>query len=263
MLKVFRIITSIRLYAGMLSAVLLMVLIPETEVFSFRWVPSLSVSTTNKIIDTTYFSQKQVSDYIVMLTYSNISVWHTSSDSVMKQWGLSDLNGDITTKALTATKNLNTIRSTNVLQINNSDTSVDGVGLLLQQTKIVLNQSQSLVSPLQQMIDEEQAKIDNCTSQKSDADKIYNEWLKNQQSLQVSQATLQAQEASVCIATATVSLRSKTWVLNNLTDEISKTQDYEEIITRNKDLITKYGSLLDGTIPSDLVQVQNELSALQ
>ena len=262
MLKVFRIITSIRFYAGMICMILLMLLIPNTDVFSFRWVPSLSVSTTTKIIDTTYFSQKKVSDYAVMLTYSNITLWHSSSSSVLSQWWFSDLNWDIITKALTATKNLNTVRSTNVLQVNNSDNSVDGIGLLLQQAQIILSQSQSLVTPLQYMIDEEQSKIDSCTSQKSQADELYNDALKNQQSTQVSQATLQAQEASVCIATATVSLRSKNGVLKNLTTEITKVQDYVEIVTRNKTLIVKYGSLLDGTIPSELVQLQQELSAL-
>lgn len=239
-----------------------MLFFSKTDVLSFRWVPSLSVYTSTKIEDTVYFSQKKVADYMVMLTYSNITLWHSSSSSALSQGNFSDLNWDIISKALTAIKNLNTVRTTNVLQVSNSDDSIDGVALLLQQAQIILSQSQSLIQPLDQMIEEEQSRIDACTADKALADELYNEWLATQQATQVSHSTLQAQEASTCIATATVSLRSKNGVLKNLTTEITKTQNFVEIVTRNKDLIVQYDSILDGTIPSELVQVQKELSVL-
>jgi len=74
MLRIFRAITSLRFYAGMICMIFVMLFFTKTDVFSFRWLPSLSVSTTIKEIDTTYISQQKIADNTVLLTYANISL---------------------------------------------------------------------------------------------------------------------------------------------------------------------------------------------
>jgi hypothetical protein len=74
MLKIFRLITNIRFYAGIVCMTLLMLFFSKTDVFSFRWLPSLSVSTSMKQLDTTYIIQQKIADNAVLLTYANIAV---------------------------------------------------------------------------------------------------------------------------------------------------------------------------------------------
>jgi hypothetical protein len=54
--------------------IFVMLFFTKTDVLSFRWLPSLSVSTTIKEIDTTYISQQKIADNTVLLTYANISL---------------------------------------------------------------------------------------------------------------------------------------------------------------------------------------------
>ncbi len=237
-----------------------MLFFTKTDVFSFRWLPSLSVSTTIKEIDTTYISQQKIADNAVLLTYANISLWHEWWSS-HTAW-LEDLNGDTVSKALISIKNLQTIRSTDVLQLKTSQWWVEWLSTVLQQWNTALSQSQNIVVSLQGSIAEAQAKVDGCTAQKTQADEMYRQWLAGNNSLLIDQATTQAQQASVCISTSGVTVKSLNGVLLNLQSEVTKTQKYITFVNTNQRLITQYNDLLGGEVPSQLVQLQNEYESL-
>ena len=74
MLKLFRLITNIRFYAGIVCMIFLMLWFSKTDVLSFRWLPSLSVSTSIKQSDMTYLSKQKIADQAVLLTYANITL---------------------------------------------------------------------------------------------------------------------------------------------------------------------------------------------
>ena len=237
-----------------------MLFFTKTDVFSFRWLPSLSVSTTIKEINTSYISQQKIADNTVLLTYANISLWHEWWSS-HTAW-LEDLNGDTVSKALISIKNLQTIRSTDVLQLKNSQWWVEWLSTVVQQWNTTLSQSQNIVASLQWSIAEAQAKVDGCTAQKTQADEIYRQWLAGNNSLLIDQATIQAQQASVCISTSGVTVKSLNGVLLNLQSEIIKTQKYITFVNTNQNLITQYNDLLGGEVPSQLVQLQSEYESL-
>lgn len=237
-----------------------MLFFTKTDVLSFRWLPSLSVSITIKEIDTTYISQQKIADNAVLLTYANISLWHEWWSS-HTAW-LEDLNGDTVSKALISIKNLQTIRSTDVLQLKNSQWWVEWLSTVVQQWNTTLSQSQNIVASLQWSIAEAQAKVDGCTVQKTQADEMYRQWLASNNSLLIDQATTQAQQSSVCISTSGVTTKSLNGVLVNLQSEIMKTQKYITFVNTNQNLITQYNDLLWGEVPSQLVQLQNEYESL-
>ncbi len=232
----------------------------KTDVLSFRWLPSLSVSTTIKQSDIVYVAQQKIADQAVLLTYANITLWHEWwSSSVV--W-LEDLNGDTVSKALISIKNLQSIRSTDVLQITNSESWVQWLSIITQQWQTSLAQSQNIVLSLQSALDEAQSQVDSCTKQKTQADEMYRQWLAGTNSLLVDKATTQAQQASACISTNGVTIKSLNGVLLNLNSEITKTQKYITFITTNQTLITQYNDLLGGEVPSQLVQLQKEFQSL-
>jgi hypothetical protein len=74
MIKVFRLITNIRFYIGIVVMLVLLFFFSKNDVLSFRWLPSLSVSTTMKQIDTTYIIKQKIADNAILLTYANIAV---------------------------------------------------------------------------------------------------------------------------------------------------------------------------------------------
>jgi len=260
MLKLFRLITNIRFYAGIVCMIFLMLWFSKTDVLSFRWLPSLSVSTSMKQGDLVYVAQQKIADNAVLLTYANITLWHEWWTSSMA-W-LEDLNGDTVSKALLSIKNLQTIRSTNVLQMKNSQSGVDGLSTISQQWQTTLYQSQAIVSLLQWSIAESQSQVDGCTAQKTQADEMYRQWLAANDATTIEQATLQAQQSSTCISTAGVTVKSLNGVLLNLQSEIEKTQKYITFITTNQGLITQYNDLLGWEVPAQLVQLQKDFQSL-
>ena len=260
MLKLFRLITNIRFYAGIVCMIFLMLWFSKTDVLSFRWLPSLSVSTSIKQSDMTYLSKQKIADQAVLLTYANITLWHEWWTSSMA-W-LEDLDGDTVSKALLSIKNLQTIRSTNVLQMKDSQSNREWISTLLQQWQTTLLQSQSIASILQWSIAESQSQVNGCTSQKSQADEMYRQWLAANNATMIEQATTQAQQSSTCISTAGVSVKSLNGVLTNLNTEMIKTQKYITLVQNNQSLITQHTDLLGGEVPAQLVQLQKDFQSL-
>lgn len=262
MLKIFRLITNIRFYAGIVCMFLLMLVFSKTDVLSFRRLPSLSVSTTVKQSNTTYLTQQKIADNFILLTYANISVWHQWwTSSSMIAW-IEDLNGDTVSKSLLAIKNLQTIRSTNVFQITNLQWADNGLSVLLQQWQTTLTQSQLLSTTLQWSVTEAQSQVDACTATKAKADELYRQWLSANDASMIDEATTSAKEASTCISTYGVSLKSLNGVLLNLNTEIDKTQKFLTLLTNNQWLIVQYNGILDGEVPSQLVQLQKDFQSI-
>lgn len=213
-----------------------------------------------KQIDTIYISSQRIKDNIILLTYANITVGHGAWSS--QWWWLQDLNGDTVSKALLSIKNLQTIRSTDVLQMKNSQSHVEWVSTLLQQWQTTLSQSQKIVTLLQWSIAEAQWQVDACTVEKTQADEVYRQWLTANNPAMIDQATTQAQKSSTCISTAGVSIKSFNWVLVNLQSEITKTQKYITLVNTNQSLIVQYNDLLGWEVPTQLVQLQKDFQSL-
>lgn len=207
-----------------------------------------------------YVAQQKIADNAVLLTYANITLWHEWWTSSMA-W-LEDLNGDTVSKSLLSIKNLQTIKSTNVFQMKNSQSGIEWLSTLLQQWQTTLSQSQLLATLLQWSIAESQAQVDGCTVQKSQADEMYRQGLAANNATTIEQATLQAQQSSTCISTAGVSVKSLNGVLLNLQSEITKTQKYITLVNNNQSLIAQYNDLLGWEVPAQLVQLQKDFQSL-
>lgn len=241
---------------------LLMLVFSRTDVLSFRRLPSLSVSTTIKQANTTYLVQQKIADNSILLTYANISIWHQWwTSSSMLAW-VEDLNGDTVSKSLLSIKNLQTIRNTNVFQIKNLQWADNGLSVLLQQWQTTLSQSQLLSTTLQWSVAEAQSQVDSCSATKDKADELYRQWLAANDAAMVDEATLSAKEASTCISTYGVSVKSLNGVLANLNIEIEKTQKFITLLSDNQSLIAQYSGILEGEIPSQLVQLQKDFQSL-
>lgn len=237
----------------------LMLWFSKTDVLSFRWLPSLSVSTSVKQSNIAYVAQQKIADNAVLLTYANISLWHAWSAHTA--W-LEDLNGNIVSQSLASIKNLQMVRSTDVLQLKNSQWWVEWLSTVIQQWNTALSQSQNIVRSLNWSIAEAQWQVDTCTNQKTQADEMYRQWLTQNNALLIDQATTQAQKASTCISIAGVSVRSLNGVLLNLQPEITKTQKYITLLNNNQSLILQYNDLLGGEVPAQLVQLQKDFQSL-
>jgi hypothetical protein len=84
------------------------------------------------------------------------------------------LQGDLVSQAITATQNLQKVRTNDILQIRNTD-QANGIASHMRYTSSILAQSEPLVSPLNMLIQEQESRIANCTNQKSQADALYNQ----------------------------------------------------------------------------------------
>ncbi len=261
MLKIFRIITSLRFYAGIACMIFLMFIWWNTNVLSFRRLPSLSVSTTLKQSDTHYISQQKIAHYVVALTYANIEVWHGEWWWI-SIWGMGTMVGSIINQALVGIQNLQLIQKIDILQLQNSDKSIDGIATFIQQGQTTIQQSQWISSELQWVIADAQAKVDACTVQKTQADELYRQWLTAHDAVIIDQATTQAQEASVCISTYSVTVKSNNWILLSLAAEIERTQKYITLAQNNSELIRQYWWLVAGEVPAQLVQLKKDISSL-
>lgn len=230
------------------------------NVDSFRWVPSLDVVTNLKQWDNIYISQQKIADQSVLLAYVNITLWH--------QWttiggvGGDDIQWSTIEKAVLITKYLNSLRTTNILDLQKKNPEGSDLTTLTQQWNVLIQQWNVLIPVLNKTIEEYQGKLDLCTSQKKQADDRYNQALTNYNSMVVEQSTQQAKEASICMSTSSVAMNSAKGVLANLQWEITKTQKYLGLITTNKSLLIQYAQELWTTIPSELVQLQKELQNL-
>ena len=261
MYNIFRLITSFRFYVAIVAVWILVMLLTRIDVDSFRWVPSLNVVTNLKQWDNIYISQQKIADQAVLLAYVNITLWH-QWQSTLGGIGGNDIQGSTIEKAILTTKYLNSLRTTNILDIQKKNPEGSDLTTLTQQWNILVQQGNILIPVLNSHIEEQQGKIELCTAQKKQADDRYNQALKNYNSGVVEKSTEQAQEASVCISTASVAMNSAKGVLAQLQGEMTKTQKYIGLITTNKSLLIKYAQELWTTIPTELVQLQKELQNL-
>lgn len=211
--------------------------------------------------DNIYISQQKIADQAVLLAYVNIALWHGGWMRNLWLWG-SEIQGTTIQKAITLTKHLNSVRTTDILTVQNKNPDGSALNTITQQGNALIQQANLLVPSLNTYITEQQRTLDNCTAQKKQADDRYNQALSVYNSAVIEQATLQAQEASSCMSTTSVAINSAKWVLSSLQIEISKTQQYIWLITTNKSLLIEYGGVLWTEIPAQLVQLKRDLASL-
>lgn len=258
---IFRLISNIRFYAGMICMVILMWMATKTDIGAFRRVPALTISTTEKVNNTLHLKHKRISQQAIMLAYTHIRLWYNNNHFWADGSSIAELQGDLVSQAITATKNLQQVRTTDILQIRNTD-QANGITSHMRYTSSILAQAETLFVPLTTLIQEQESRITSCTNQKSQADALYNQWLSNYNAGQVAQATTTAIEASNCISSATVQRNSLQGILNTLSNEITKTRAYLTLITSNQSLLSEYGDIVPTEIPTQLLQLQQDLKRL-
>ena len=231
------------------------------SVNSFRWVPSLDVVTNIKQGDSVYISQQSIADQSVLLAYVNITLWHGGASSSSSLWW-SDIQWTTVEQALLVTKYLNSLRTTDVIAVQQKATDVSNVNTIIQQGSALIAKGNALIAPLTAIVDEQSSIISTCTSQKQQADDLYNESLQQYNGISVEKATQQAQQASSCISQASVAMNSAKWVLSNLESELKKTQNYVSLLIANTSLLKQYAGVLDTDIPAQLVQLKKDLANL-
>ncbi len=211
--------------------------------------------------DSLYISQQKIADQSVLLAYVNITLWHGGGTKSL-WWWMNDIQGTTIEKAVTVTKYLNMLRTTDALSLQQKNPDGTALATLIQQGNTLVQQANILISPLNSIIQEEQTKLSACTSQKKQADDQYNQALKNYNSVIVEQTTKKAQEASTCMSIASVAMNSAKGVLWNMQSELTKTQKYLTLLTTNTSLLVQYSSVLDTDIPWQLVQLKKDLANL-
>lgn len=235
-------------------------MVSRSDVISFRWLPSFNIVTQIKQGDNLYISQQTIANKAVMLAYVNITLGYRGG-SVAVSYG-QELHGTHVEQALQLTKYLNNLRSTDIMTLQRSNPDGSALESTLQQGNLLLQKANLTVAALQQTINTEESNLLICNKKKSNSDDVYNQALNSYNGTVIEQATTQAQEASACIAQSQVQINSLQGVLNNLTYEIKKTQEYIGIIQEHKSLLIDYGSLIPTSIPNQLIELQRTLNNL-
>lgn len=232
----------------------------KINVSSFRWMSSFTVVTNIQQGDKIYIAQQKIADNAVLLTYMNITLWNNGGNTTIF-WN-ETLQWTTQQKALQIAKYLNNIRSQDILSLATSDTDGKNLDTHTQQWKVLMTHANNLIWPLSSLIKEYEDQTSSCTNQKKQSDNQYNEALQSYNSILVEQSTTRSKDASICIGTNSVSMNSVKWVLGTLQSDMTKTQKYLDLITKNRTLLIQYGVMLPTEIPAQLVQLQKDLRNL-
>lgn len=235
-------------------------MISRIDVRSFRWVPSLGVSTQLQQWWQAQAISTNIAKKAVQLAYLNIALWHGGGiSSSVSVWSL---QGSVSDQALQLTKYLKETRVADIVHLQQQAGTGDVVSIKIQEATTLLQQATTLTPSLQADIFEYERQIWRCSDQKQQAEDRYNMALQAYNASSVEQATQQAQDANRCIAEHSVALKSTQWVLANLEIEIKKTQHYVSILTSNKDLLLRYADVVHTDIPQQLLQLKREIDKL-
>ena len=260
MLYIFRIITSLRFYAGIVCMSLFVFIITKSDVFSFRWVPAMNVSTSLTIGESSFVPRKNIQNKLIAITYTNIAVGNEGSNSFVTT-SIGSPDGDDVSKALFYTQSLTTILKTDIVWLmKNASEKQSVMQTFLSQWDILLRQASIVATSIQSTLARYNAKLSTCQSSKSDADTRYNQWLSVNNASQVDSATKQATQANQCIAQYTTIIKSNQWVLTRLTNAIKQTTTYITLVRTHQTTILSHPELINSTTPSEILQLQKSLS---
>lgn len=233
----------------------------KTQVWSFRWTPAQSISTSISVWNKVFTPNKTIQDKMIALTYSNISLGNQWSAQLI-QVGSPD--GDDVSKALFFTKSLQDIFKTDIVWlVRRSDDKSTIVQTFLNQGETAIRQATITASNLQATISRQQTALGACQSSKEDADVRYNQWLSKDNASQVDAATKQASEANECIARQNTLITSNQWVLDRLTKAIASLTSYISLVRSNKSTIINYPDLINSNTPSEIIDLQQSLTSLK
>lgn len=82
MLTIFRLITSLRFYAGIICMSFLVLWLSQTTALSFRWVPAIGISTSINKGNQTFVPRKAIQEKAIALTYTNIFIGNEGSSQL-------------------------------------------------------------------------------------------------------------------------------------------------------------------------------------
>jgi phage shock protein A len=147
--------------------------------------------------------------------------------------------------------------------INNSEDKSMILSTFLSQWETTIRQATLTAQQLQSTIAQDNANLVVCQANKASADTRYNQWLTDNNAVLVQDATEKATEYNECIARLSTSIKSNQWVVNRLGAAITKTQSYIGLIRANQSTILSHPELINSSTPSDILQLQKDLTTLR
>jgi len=262
MFTIFRLFTSIRLYLGCIVAIILVMILSRMDVISYRWTAPSIVNTQIQLGNNTFRPTTHTKQTAIMLTQSNISLGIKWSSSISSP--ILSANGDDISQALALTTNLKTIRQTDIIALIATSTDKPlTLRTYLGQTETTVRQWSFVMTRLQNRISNAQSIISNCTTQKTQASSLYNQWLNTSNAWLINTATEQGKIANACIAEQQTVITTIQWLIDRLSDQMTKTTEYTSIISQYQTVILSHGDLLNTTTPETLISLQSALKNIE
>lgn len=232
------------------------------DVISYRRTAPTIVNTQIQIWNNDFRPSSHTKQTAVMLTYSNINLGIKWSASIASP--LLSADGDDVSQALALTNNLKTIRQTNILTlIKQSNEKSLTLRTYLGQTETNVRQWSFVMTRLQNRISNAQSIISNCTTQKTQASSLYNQWLNTSNAWLINTATEQGKIANACIAEQQTVITTIQWLIDRLREQITRTTEYTSIISQYQTVILSHGDLLNTTTPETLISLQSALKKVE
>lgn len=232
------------------------------DVISYRWTGPQLVNTQIKLGDNDFHPQSRTAQTAVMLTHSNISLGIKWSANL--GWPLLTANGDDISQALALTNNLKTIRQTNIIRLvqQSSDKSLT-LRTYRGQAETSIRQWSFITSKLHNRISNAQSIIATCTTQKTQASSLYNQWLNSNNAWLIERATEEGKVANSCIAEQQTIVTTLQGVIDRLSEQMEITTDYVSIINQYQSVILSHSDLINTSTPQTLLNLQSALERLE
>ena len=151
---VFRLITSRRFYAGIVCMMIFSLLVSRSDVSSFSWVPSISLSRMTSSSDQSFVPNKQIREKAVAIVYTNILIGNEGASQILD---VGSPEGNDVSKALFFTKLLqDTVRTDVVSLVRNSSERSVVLQSFLTQGDVGIKQATLTASHISQTITKHQ-----------------------------------------------------------------------------------------------------------
>lgn len=206
-------------------------------------------------------AHKRISEQAILLAYLNISLGHDAW-SLGSEFDGGDIHWSTLEQALAVTKQLNTMRENTIFTSEKGMVEERNFDTSLKQGRTLISKGKTLIGSLDALISQQEGVVNSCATKKKKAEDIYNQALLDYNARLIDQSTADAQDATTCISQATVAINSARWVRDSLQLAINASERHISILSNNRDLILRYGAEINSDTPSQLLQIQRELSRL-
>lgn len=260
MYYVFRFITSVWTYVVVFALLIVGIVFGTTakHIFSFRWVPAMTLVNNTKIWSSNQVRDRAIGNFAVQIAYTNMSLGHSKASSQSSK----DIpSWDTIEQSLQLSKMLEEFRRSTLDNIESPSKDFVLEDSIAYGNKL-LSLWSTLLQSLQLKIVDHRAQAELCISKKTQADDLYNQSLKNYDSASIRQATTQAQEANACIWQQSTLANSYKGVYDTLQKESNRSSGYIKLLESNKELFLRYGEVLGTQVPQQLLRLQQDLRRL-